>query len=114
MEDRSDINIHKTISKILDNHCEIVLVGDSVATALYGMKNTREINLETMINHAISVKKSLKRLVKKNKIIYKNKILEKMECSKKDAKLFWKYVDKLDGKKQRKYFQKVYNRRKMA
>ncbi len=51
----------RPISKILDNHCEIVLVGDSVATALYGMKNTREINLETMINHAISVKKSLKR-----------------------------------------------------
>ena len=36
-------------------------MGDSVATAFYGMKNTREIKLDTMINHAISVKKSIKK-----------------------------------------------------
>ena len=26
------------ISKLLDNHCDIVLVGDSMATAFYGME----------------------------------------------------------------------------
>ena len=36
-------------------------MGDSVATAFYGMKNTREIKLDTMINHAISVRKSIKK-----------------------------------------------------
>ena len=36
-------------------------MGDSVATAFYGMKNTREIKLDTMINHAISVRKSVKK-----------------------------------------------------
>ncbi len=51
----------KPISKILDKYCEIILVGDSVATAFYGMKNTKEINLEIMINHAKSVKKSIKK-----------------------------------------------------
>ena len=51
----------KPISKILDKHCDIILVGDSVATAFYGMKNTREINLETMLNHGKSVKRSLKK-----------------------------------------------------
>ena len=30
----------KPIAKILDKYCDIVLVGDSLATAMYGMKNT--------------------------------------------------------------------------
>ena len=47
----------KPIAKILDKYCDIILMGDSVATAFYGMKNTREITLDTMINHGISVKK---------------------------------------------------------
>ena len=51
----------KPISKILDHYCDIVLVGDSVATALYGMENTKSISMQTMINHAISVKKSIKK-----------------------------------------------------
>ena len=45
----------KPISKILDKHCDIVLVGDSMATAFYGMKNTRSIGLETIIRHSIAV-----------------------------------------------------------
>ena len=56
----------KPISKILDTHCDIILVGDSLATAFYGMKNTKSISLETMINHSISVKKSLKMLRRAN------------------------------------------------
>ena len=51
----------KPLAKILDNYCDIILMGDSVATAFYGMKNTREIKLDTMINHAISVRKSIKK-----------------------------------------------------
>jgi 3-methyl-2-oxobutanoate hydroxymethyltransferase len=49
----------KPIAKILDNHCDIVLVGDSLATAMYGMKNTHNVTLETMIQHGISVKSNL-------------------------------------------------------
>ena len=33
----------KPISKILDKHCDLILVGDSVATAFYGMKSTKYI-----------------------------------------------------------------------
>lgn len=51
----------KPISEILDRHCDIVLVGDSVATAFYGMKDTRKIGMQTMLNHAKSVKKSLRK-----------------------------------------------------
>tara|TARA_A100001011_G_scaffold311806_1_gene329005 strand:- start:281 stop:1054 length:774 start_codon:yes stop_codon:yes gene_type:complete len=51
----------KSLSKILDKHCDIILLGDSVATAFYGMENTQQIDMKTMINHANSVKKSIKK-----------------------------------------------------
>ena len=53
----------KPIGKILDRYCDIILVGDSVATAFYGMKNTKEIDLDTMINHGKSVGKSVKKSI---------------------------------------------------
>ena len=53
----------KSVSKILDKYCDLILVGDSLANVLYGMKTTHNLKLETMINHARSVtlgtKKSL-------------------------------------------------------
>ncbi len=49
----------KPIAKIVDKYCDIVLVGDSLATAMYGMKNTHQVTLETMIQHGISVKSNL-------------------------------------------------------
>ena len=51
----------KNIAQILDNQCDIVLVGDSLANVLYGMKNTNEILLETIIRHAKSVRLGLKK-----------------------------------------------------
>ena len=51
----------KSISKILDRHCDIILVGDSMANVLYGFQNTHEITLENIIEHAISVKKGVKK-----------------------------------------------------
>ena len=32
----------KNIAKILDNHCDIILVGDSMANVLYGQDNTHK------------------------------------------------------------------------
>ena len=49
----------KPIAKIVDKYCDIVLVGDSLATAMYGMKNTHNVTLETMIQHGVSVKANL-------------------------------------------------------
>jgi len=49
----------KPIAKILDKYCDIVLVGDSLATAMYGMKNTHQVTLDMMIQHGISVKSNL-------------------------------------------------------
>ena len=51
----------KNISEILDKYCDLILVGDSMSMVLYGMKNTRDIKLDTMILHAKTVKKYTKR-----------------------------------------------------
>ena len=50
----------KNFSIILDKYCDIILVGDSMANVLYGMKNTHKITLDTIIQHSISVKKGIR------------------------------------------------------
>ena len=47
----------KVTAEIADKHCDIVLVGDSLGMTLYGFKSTKEVKIETMINHAKTVKK---------------------------------------------------------
>ena len=51
----------KAIAQIADKYCDIILVGDSLSMVLYGMKTTRNIKIETMILHAITVKNYSKR-----------------------------------------------------
>jgi 3-methyl-2-oxobutanoate hydroxymethyltransferase len=51
----------KNIAKILDNYCDIILVGDSMANVLYGLKNTHKITLDNIIQHTQSVKKGIKK-----------------------------------------------------
>ena len=48
------------IANILDGRVDLILVGDSVGTTIYGMKNTRSVNLDMMKNHARAVTKSIK------------------------------------------------------
>ena len=39
----------KNFAEILDKYCDIILVGDSMANVVYGMKNTHQITLENII-----------------------------------------------------------------
>jgi 3-methyl-2-oxobutanoate hydroxymethyltransferase len=48
-------------AEILDKYCDIILVGDSLGMVLYGFKNTKEVTLQTMIQHAKTVKKFAKK-----------------------------------------------------
>ena len=78
----------KNIAQILDKYCDIILVGDSMANVLYGMKNTHKITLDTIIQHSISVRKGTKRsllVVDMPKGSYKNP-----SDAKKNAKLILK------------------------
>ena len=51
----------KTLAKIADKYCDIILVGDSLGMVLYGMKSTKEVKIETMILHCKAVKKFTKK-----------------------------------------------------
>lgn len=50
----------KSFAKILDKHCDIILVGDSMANVLYGLNSTDEITLTNIIEHGSSVRKGVK------------------------------------------------------
>jgi 3-methyl-2-oxobutanoate hydroxymethyltransferase len=53
----------KNIASILDNHCDIVLVGDSLGSVLYNYKSTRQVSLDIMIEHSKSVKLAIKKSI---------------------------------------------------
>lgn len=43
------------MAKILDPHCDFLLVGDSLGMVLYGMDSTLGVTLDMMINHGVAV-----------------------------------------------------------
>ena len=45
-------------AKIMDKHTDILLVGDSVGMALYGMDSTLPVTLDIMVNHGRAVVKA--------------------------------------------------------
>lgn len=49
------------IAKIVDQHCDIILVGDSLGMTIYGLPDTVEVTLDMMINHGKSVMRAVKR-----------------------------------------------------
>ena len=51
----------KNIASILDDHCDLVLVGDSLGSVLYNYKSTRQVSLASMIEHSKSVKLGIKK-----------------------------------------------------
>src|SRR6056300_2076067 len=53
----------KNVASILDNFCDIILVGDSLGSVLYNYKSTREVSLQTMIDHSKSVRMGIKKSI---------------------------------------------------
>ena len=51
----------KNVASILDNFCDLILVGDSLGSVLYNYKSTREVSLKTMIEHSKSVRMGIKK-----------------------------------------------------
>ncbi len=50
-----------SMAKILDKHVDIILIGDSVGTVIYGMKNTQSVTLDMMMNHGKAVSNATKK-----------------------------------------------------
>ena len=51
----------KNIASILDDFCDLTLVGDSLGSVLYNYKSTREVTLNAMIEHSKSVRMGVKK-----------------------------------------------------
>lgn len=49
------------VAKILDEICDIILVGDSLGMTIYGLPDTVDVTLEMMINHGKAVMKAAKK-----------------------------------------------------
>ena len=51
----------KNIASILDKHCDLVLVGDSLGSVLYNYNSTKNVTLGNMIDHSKSVRLGVKK-----------------------------------------------------
>ncbi|RUV66490.1 MULTISPECIES: 3-methyl-2-oxobutanoate hydroxymethyltransferase [unclassified Mesorhizobium] len=49
------------IARLVDSHCDVVLVGDSVGMVLHGLPSTLSVTLEMMIMHGQAVRRGLER-----------------------------------------------------
>ncbi len=78
----------KNIAKILDKYIDIILVGDSMANVLYGLRDTHKITLDNIIQHSLSVRKGTQKsllVVDMPKGSYNN-----MKSAEKNARLIMK------------------------
>ncbi|MBJ7418175.1 MAG: 3-methyl-2-oxobutanoate hydroxymethyltransferase, partial [Niveispirillum sp.] len=44
-----------SMATLLDDHCDCLLVGDSLGMVLYGLDSTLPVTLDMMINHGAAV-----------------------------------------------------------
>jgi len=82
----------KNIASIIDKHCDIILVGDSLGSVLYNFSSTKKVTLDMMIEHSKSVRMGVKKSLmvvdmpyntyKNSKDALKNakKIISKTKC----------------------------------
>ncbi|WP_404403535.1 3-methyl-2-oxobutanoate hydroxymethyltransferase [Pelagibacterium halotolerans] len=47
------------IAKLVDEHCDIVLVGDSVGMVMHGLASTLEVTMDMMVMHGKAVRRGL-------------------------------------------------------
>ena len=60
-----------SIANILDGKIDLILVGDSIGSTLYGMKNTQGVTMDMMKNHGAAVNKEIKKSLKVLDMPYK-------------------------------------------
>lgn len=94
-----------SIAKILDKHVDIILVGDSVGTVIYGMKNTQSVTLDMMCNHGKAVFNSTNNAFviidmpfktyknKKEALINSKKILKVTKCNAVKLETDFKHIE---------------------
>ena len=78
-----------SIANILDGKIDLILVGDSLGSTLYGMKNTQGVTMEMMKNHGAVVNKVIKKSLKVLDMPYKT--YENKKDAFKNAKILLNY-----------------------
>ena len=87
-------------AKVLDNICDIILVGDSLGMVVYGESRTNKVTLDMMINHGKAVRKGIKKslmVVDMPKGTYEKSSLLALKNAKKIKKLTNCDALKLEG-----------------
>ena len=87
-------------AEILDNICDIILVGDSLGRVMYGDSRTNKVRLDMMINHGKAVIKGIKKslmVVDMPKGTYENSTSLALKNAKKIKKLTNCDAIKLEG-----------------
>ncbi|WP_415307974.1 3-methyl-2-oxobutanoate hydroxymethyltransferase [Candidatus Pelagibacter sp. Uisw_099_02] len=51
----------KNVASIIDSHCDLILVGDSLGSVLYNFSSTKKVTLDMMIEHSKSVRMGVKK-----------------------------------------------------
>ena len=51
----------KNVASIIDKHCDLTLVGDSLSSVLYNFSSTKKVTLSMMIEHSKSVRMGIKK-----------------------------------------------------
>jgi len=51
----------KNIASIIDKHCDLILVGDSLGSVLYNYETSKKVSLNIMIEHSKSVRMGIKK-----------------------------------------------------
>ncbi len=78
-----------SIANILDGNIDLILVGDSLGSTLYGMKNTQGVTIDMMKNHGLAVNKVIKKSLKVLDMPYKT--YENKVDAYKNAKILLNY-----------------------
>jgi len=61
-----------SIANILDGKIDLILVGDSLGSTLYGMNNTQGVTMDMMKNHGLAVNKEIQKSLKILDMPYKS------------------------------------------
>ncbi len=80
-----------SIAKILNGNVDLVLIGDSLGTTLYGMKNVRGVTLDMMKVHGLAVTKNIDKSITVIDMPYKT--YENKSEALKNAKELIKYTN---------------------
>src|SRR5262245_62526845 len=88
---------HAHTARLLDRHCDLILVGDSLGMVMHGLETTVPVTLDMMILQGLAVMRGSKRA-----LVVADMPFGSYEASKEQAFMSAARVTKRDGRRPRK------------